>query len=156
MASSEIYRSLFCFSLLPRWKNKEENLIIFWYSWLQVRPLQGDATEIPADVWAEPQCSVPQTRLQPGQQGQLDLLISCVFTAVCSIGYLDMARWKTSVLATCSLLQKRSGHKGCTDIQDSQGWQGCQGGHWYQDQRISSCNFDSEMKLRNTLQMCMN
>jgi hypothetical protein len=31
-------------------KKQEENLIIFWYSWLQVRPLQGDATEIPADV----------------------------------------------------------------------------------------------------------
>lgn len=56
-----------------------------WHSCLQVRALlQSHGTGIPVNVREEPQCCVPQARLQRGQQSQLGLLCSllCIHDSV--------------------------------------------------------------------------
>ncbi|CAL4925215.1 unnamed protein product [Urochloa decumbens] len=61
-------------------------------------------------------------------------LLSCVFTVLlCRIyGYAmlkNIGAYYILLAASC----KRAGHKGCANIQDSQGRKGCEGSHWCQD-----------------------
>ena len=47
------------------------------------------------------------------------------------------------VAATC----KGTGNKGCANVQDPQGWEGRQGGHWRQDRGASACHRHSQVRL---------